>query len=90
MIKTWISCYSPTEEEFKTLCFVAVDKRIRKLWAFVYITSKRLYAIDFSSLISSLYAVKNGTRRQNVPSNGRPYSWRTQWYKLQLCTALCL
>ena len=25
MIKTWISSYLPTQEEFKNLCFVAVD-----------------------------------------------------------------
>ena len=62
----------------------------RKLWAFDYVTSKQSYAIDFSLLISSLYAVKNGTRRQKVPSNGLSYSWRTQWCKLQLCTALHL
>ena len=65
MIQTWVSSYSPTKEEFKNLCFVVVDLRICTLWEFVYITSKRLYAINFSSLISSLYAVKNGTRRQN-------------------------
>ena len=90
MIKTWISSHSHTQEEFKTLCFIAVDYRIRKLWAFVYVTSKQSYAIDFSSLISSLYAVKNGNRRQNLPSNGLPYSWRTQWCKLQHCTLLYL
>ena len=28
----------------------------------------------FSSLISSLYAVKNGNRRQNLLSNGLSYS----------------
>ena len=87
MIKTWISSYLPTQETFKNLCCVAVDQRIR---AFVYVTSKRSYAIDFSSLILSLYAVKNGNRRKNLPGNGLPCSWRTQWCKLQLCTALCL
>ena len=28
------------------LVFVAVDPRIRKLWAFVYVMSKQLYAIN--------------------------------------------
>ena len=42
----------------------------------------------FSSLISSLYAVMNGNRRKNLPGNGLPYSWRTQWCKLKLCIAL--
>ena len=31
---------------------------------FVYIMSKRLYAIDFPSLILSLYVVKKGGRRK--------------------------
>ena len=30
----------------------------------------------FSSLISSLYVVKKGGRRQNLLRNGLPYSWR--------------
>ena len=90
MIKTWISSYLPTQEEFKNLCFVAVAYRVRELWVFVNVMSKRLYAIDFSSLILSLYVVKKSGRRKNLPRNGLPYSWRTQWCKLQLCTALCL
>jgi len=49
MIKTWISSYLPAQEEFENLCFAAVDARIRKLWALVYVTSKRSYVIDFSS-----------------------------------------
>ena len=40
------------------VCFVAVDPRIHKLWALVYVTWKRSYTIDFSSWISSLNAVK--------------------------------
>ena len=84
MINTWISSYSPTQEESNYLCFVSVDQRIRKLWAFVYVTSERSYAFNFSSLILSLYAVKNGNRRNNLPSNELPYSWQTQWCKLQL------
>ena len=90
MIKTWVPSYSPTQEEFENLCFVVVAYRIRELWAFVYVMSKRSYAIDFSSLILSLYVVKKGGRRKNSPCNGLSYSWRTQWCKLQLCTALHL
>ena len=90
MIKTWISSYSPTQGEFETLCFVAVAYRIRELWAFVYVTLKRSYATNFSSLILSLYVVKKGGRWKNLPRNGLPYSWRTRWRKLQFCTALRL
>ena len=64
MINTWISSYLPTQGEFKNLCFVAVAKRICELWAFVYVTSKQSYVIDFSSLILSLYVVKKGGRRK--------------------------
>jgi len=67
-IKTWISSDSPTQEEFENLCFVAVDLRIRQLWVFVYGTSKRSFAIDFSSLISPLFAVKKGDTQKNLPS----------------------
>ena len=62
------SSYSPTQEELEKLCFVAVDPRIRKLRAFVYVTLKQLYTIDFFSQISPLYAVKKGDRRTNLPS----------------------
>ena len=47
--KTWISSYSAAQEKFENCCFVAVDLRTHKLWAFVYVTSKWLYAIDLSS-----------------------------------------
>ena len=40
--------------------------------AFVFIISKRLYVIDFSSLILSLYVVKKGGKRKNTPCNGLP------------------
>ena len=50
------------------LCFVAVDPRIRKLWAFVYVTLNPSYVIDFSSRIFPLYAVKKGDKRTNVPN----------------------
>jgi len=49
---------SPTQEEFENLCFVAVGPMIHKLWVLVYVTSKQSYAIDFSSRILPLNAVK--------------------------------
>ena len=85
-IKTWILSYLPTQEEVENLCFIAVDPRTCKLWALVYITSKQLYIIDFSSQMLPLYVMKKGDKRTNPPSNRFPYSWKTQWYKFQLCT----
>ena len=35
-----------------------------EFWAFVNVTSKRSYVIDFSSLISSLFVVKKDSRRK--------------------------
>ena len=35
----------PTHEEFEKVYFIAVGIRIRKLWAFVYVTSKSSYVI---------------------------------------------
>jgi len=67
-IKTWISSDLPTQEEFGNLFFVAVDLRICQLWVFVYGTSKQSYAIDFSSLISPLFALKKGDTQKNLPS----------------------
>ena len=37
---------------------------MRELWASVYVMSKQSYAIDFSSLISSLYVGKKDDRRK--------------------------
>ena len=37
------------------------------------IVSDRFFFTDLS-----LYVVKNGNTRQNLPSNGFPYSWQTQ------------
>ena len=51
---------------------------------------RHVEAIDFSSLNSSLYVVTKGGRWNNLPRYGFPYSWRTRWRKLQLCTALRL
>ena len=47
---------------------------------------------DLSSLIMilSLHVLKKGNGRKTLSSNGLPYSWQTQWCKLQLCTVLCL
>jgi len=44
-----------------------------ELWPFVYIMSKLLYAIDFSSKISSLYMVKEGDTEKviDVPVHGK-------------------
>ena len=55
------SSYSPTQEKLENLCFVAVDPRICKLLAFVYVTLKRSYAIKFSSRISPLYPADMGS-----------------------------
>ena len=53
--------YLPAQEELENLGFVAVNPRIRELRAFVYdVMSKRSYAINFSSQIFPLYAVKKG------------------------------
>ena len=71
-VKAFISSYLPIQEKFN-FCFIA-DQQICELWAFVYIMSKRLYAID---LISSLYVLKGDTRK-NLPSNDFPYSWQTR------------
>ena len=89
MIKPWVTPYLPTQEEFKNLCFLVVVLRIRELWAFVYVMSKRSYVINFLHWFC-LCVVKKGGRRKNLLCNGLSYSWQTQWYKLQLCTALRL
>ena len=75
-ISNWISSDLPTQEEFENLCFVAVDLRICQLWVFVYGTSKRSYVIDFSSLISSLFAVKKDDTQNNLLSIWFYYSWQ--------------
>ena len=42
------------------------------LWAFVYVRLKRSYAIDFSSLISSLYAVRVAIEETTYPVMDSP------------------
>jgi len=47
-LKTWTSSYSPAQGELENLGLVAVDPRIRKLLALVYIMSKQSYVINFA------------------------------------------
>jgi len=51
----------------RSLKIFAVDLKIRQLWVFVYGTSKRCYAIDFSPLISLLFAVKKRDTQKKLP-----------------------
>jgi len=55
MDKTWVSTYSPEQEELENCCLVAVHQRNCKLWPLVHVTSKWLLVIDLSSLISTLW-----------------------------------
>ena len=49
MVKTWVPRYLPMQEAFKNLCFIAVLMKKQKLWQFVHVTLKQLFAIDLSS-----------------------------------------
>jgi len=90
--KSWISSYSPTQEEFENLCFTAVGQKVGELWLFVYVTSKQWYAIDLSSLILSWFIVKKGDTLHII---GFFYSGWTQWYIIAFvsysgfCECLC-
>jgi len=53
MVKTWVSSYFPKQEELENLSLVAVHPRNCKLWPFVHVTSKQLFASDVSSWIST-------------------------------------
>ena len=54
MIKTWISSYSPTQEKFENLYFVAIDYRIHELWVrhVEAIVRDRSFFTDFISICS--------------------------------------
>jgi len=45
MVKTWVSSYLPKLEK---LYLVTVYQRNCKLWPLIYVTSKRLFAINVS------------------------------------------
>ena len=38
MVKTWVPHYSPMQEEFENICFIAVLMKKQKLWPFVHVT----------------------------------------------------
>ena len=75
-------------QEPENLCFIAVCQRNRKLWSFVHMTLKRLFAIDVSSWISTLIVMINESKRKNLPSNPFFSSWQTQWCKIRVRTLL--
>ena len=62
---------------------IAVLIKKQKLWPFVHVTLKWLFAIDFSSWISSLFVVKQGSRGSNLHINLFLSSWQTRWCKCQ-------
>ena len=49
------------------------------------VVRNRSFFIDFALVCS-----EKGATRKNVHSNQFPYSWQTQWCKLQLHIAFCL
>ena len=72
-VLNWISSYLPTQEEFKTICFTTGGQRTRELWSFVYVTSENSYAIDLSSLISSLVSSLYKQYKEKLNINRCPY-----------------
>jgi len=76
-VKTWVSSYSPKQEELENLSLVAVLPRNCELWPFVHVTSKRLFAFNVSTWNSTLFVVMKESRRNNLPSNPFLSSWRT-------------
>ena len=69
MVQTWVSSYSPKQEELENLRLLAVFQRNCKLWPFVYVKLKWLFTINVSSWISTLFVVKEENRGNNLPSN---------------------
>ena len=63
-----ILMYYQTHEQFKNYCFIAVDLRMHELWAFVYVTSKWSFMLDFSSLTLPLIALKKVTTQIIYPA----------------------
>jgi len=66
MVKTWVPCYRGV---CKIFIIIAVLMKKQKLWPFVHVMLKWLFAIDFSSWILSLFVVKQGSRGSNLPIN---------------------
>ena len=69
MVKTWVSSYLPKQEELKNLFLVAVHPRNCNLWLFVHVTSKRLFMINASSCISTLFVMMKESRKNNLQVN---------------------
>ena len=69
MVKNYVPSYSSKQEELGNLCLIAVYQRNCKLWPLIHMTLKRLFVIDVSSLISTLFVVIEGSKRYNLPSN---------------------
>ena len=69
MVKTWVLCYSPMQEEFENVCFVVALIKKQKLWAFVQVMLKWSFAIDLTSWILSLFVLKQSSRGNNLPIN---------------------
>ena len=83
MVKTWVPRHLPMEEEFENLCFFSVLIKKQKLWPFVHVMLKKLFAIDLFSWISSLLVVKQGSKGNKLLINLFLSSWQTGWCKFQ-------
>ena len=68
MAKNWVPPrYLPKQGELENYCFVAVLQRMHKLWPQVQVMLKWSYTIDFSSWISPLFVMMQGSRRKTYP-----------------------